>query len=1390
MKTVIRNSYTPVVGDYCEKIVIDLETRSAYLFDCDGVFTPFSNVDAAEIIEAAVTEANAYTDDVAETKVDKEEGKGLSTNDFTNSYKDRLDGIEEGAQVNVIESVSVNGTTLPVSGKNVDISVPTKTSDIQNDSGFITKDVNDLTNYYTAVQTDDVVRGEADARQLADADLQSQIDAIVSSSDVVDIVGTYAELQAYDTSHLSDKDIIKVLTDETHGDATSYFRFDKPNNTWTYIGSEGPFYTKSESDSTFVPLTRTVNNKPLSSNITLTAADVGALPDSTVIPTVNDATLTIQKNGSTVTTFTANSATNTTANISVPVKTSDITNDGSDGTSTYVEADDLATVATSGSYNDLLNKPTIYDPEDFYWANVKVSDQSATNTAPSFGYIKLTRTNTYPHIGGDGTYLAMSADGQWGQGHGSIALRADSLYPSTTESGRINLGASSSLWKDIYLSGAIYHGSYKLTLPNQAGTVALTSDIPTVNDATLTIQKNGTTIDTFTANSATNKTVNVAVPVNTSDLTNDSGFIDNTVSNLTNYYDQTAINGMFNALPAVPTKTSDLTNDSGFVSNTDYASANTAGVIKVGNNLSIDANGVLSATGTTSLDWANITNKPTNVSYWTNDAGYITSAALPTKTSDLTNDSGFITSASLPTKTSDLTNDSGFITNSVNNLTNYYKKSDTYTQAEVNSLINALPPVPTKTSDLVNDGEDGTAEYLEDDETAYQTASIPYGACDSTSTSTVFTATVPGITELRDGVCMWLKNGVVTSASGFTININNLGAKPVYSNMAAATAETTMFNVNYTMFFVYDSTRVTGGCWVLYRGYNANDNTIGYQVRTNSQSLPASDAFVRYRLLFTSADGTKYVPATTSTSTNATASRTVNQTKINPFGRIFYYGSTTAISAGSRPAANTLWEQYAISLGYSFNRTGAALTLTSWKPVYMKCAPQTDGSAIIDSTTPYVQDLPTTDDGKIYVFLGVAYSATNIELQLDHPVYCYKDGMIRPYTNPAAQSITVDSALSTSSENPVQNKVITGALDDKTNKATFFNNTAAVIYKKVTIAGGSDSSDGVGALIFGRNQVFTLNGMANSGYQGILYEIGTSYNNNAVSTSNRYIHLKVVGTSNNTTTSIYVGMDAYTYCNIHSAGVITVTDSDSTEYDGATANVSYYSIPRSGSAGDKVKYTSYNISPSSDTTAAWKTALGNDGTYFTWYNTASKFTNQPSQYGFLRTIIGANDIRQDWWTQTGGSHYYRTGNGTGWYGTSGNAGAFRDITVNNGTLTIQKNGTNVQTFTANQSSNVTANITVPTNLSDLYNDMGFASYSAGDHIDITNGVISAVDYVHSENPVAVTSSTPTVTSGMIADGAITASKLAAGVNLTLTLSTTDIGEGAALAANTLYGVYQ
>lgn len=51
--------------------------------------------------------------------------------------------------------------------------------------------------------------------------------------------------------------------------------------------------------------------------------------------------------------------------------------------------------------------------------------------------------------------------------------------------------------------------------------------IPTVNNGKLTIQKNGTTVETFTANQNTNTTANITVPIKVSELTNDSGYTTN-----------------------------------------------------------------------------------------------------------------------------------------------------------------------------------------------------------------------------------------------------------------------------------------------------------------------------------------------------------------------------------------------------------------------------------------------------------------------------------------------------------------------------------------------------------------------------------------------------------------------------------------------------------------------------------------------------------------------------------------------------------------------------------------------------------------------------------------------------------------------------------------------
>ena len=118
-------------------------------------------------------------------KVDKETGKGLSTNDYTTAEKNKLTGIASGAEANVqsnwnesssssdayiqnkptklsqftndgdgttgssfatqsyvdtnggkIDVIKVNGTSQGITNKTVDISVPTSTSDLTNDSNF------------------------------------------------------------------------------------------------------------------------------------------------------------------------------------------------------------------------------------------------------------------------------------------------------------------------------------------------------------------------------------------------------------------------------------------------------------------------------------------------------------------------------------------------------------------------------------------------------------------------------------------------------------------------------------------------------------------------------------------------------------------------------------------------------------------------------------------------------------------------------------------------------------------------------------------------------------------------------------------------------------------------------------------------------------------------------------------------------------------------------------------------------------------------------------------------------------------------------------------------------------------------------------------------------
>lgn len=107
--------------------------------------------------------------------------------------------------------------------------------------------------------------------------LQSQIDTINATQNVVDIVGTKAELNAYETKDLHANDKIEVLTDESQNNANTIYEWN--GNAWSLVGSKAPYYSKAESDDRYNEL----KAKSYDKDATLDDLTQGHVPDSNVV---------------------------------------------------------------------------------------------------------------------------------------------------------------------------------------------------------------------------------------------------------------------------------------------------------------------------------------------------------------------------------------------------------------------------------------------------------------------------------------------------------------------------------------------------------------------------------------------------------------------------------------------------------------------------------------------------------------------------------------------------------------------------------------------------------------------------------------------------------------------------------------------------------------------------------------------------------------------------------------------------------------------------------------------------------------------------------------------------------------------------------------------------
>ena len=121
-------------------------------------------------------------------KVDKVEGKGLSTNDFTNELKTKLEGIASGAEVNYIKSV---GDNLAVDGEGkltVDLSAKLDASAKVNGVSFVdgvaTLDAGDIALEAAITRTGE--SGEVENVYAAEVSIQSVLASLSQRIDVLD----------------------------------------------------------------------------------------------------------------------------------------------------------------------------------------------------------------------------------------------------------------------------------------------------------------------------------------------------------------------------------------------------------------------------------------------------------------------------------------------------------------------------------------------------------------------------------------------------------------------------------------------------------------------------------------------------------------------------------------------------------------------------------------------------------------------------------------------------------------------------------------------------------------------------------------------------------------------------------------------------------------------------------------------------------------------------------------------------------------------------------------------------------------------------------------------------------------------------------------------------
>ena len=262
------------------------------------------------------------------------------------------------------------------------------------------------------------------------------------------------------------------------------------------------------------------------------------------------------------------------------------------------------------------------------------------------------------------------------------------------------------------------------------------------------------------------------------------------------------------------------------------------------------------------------------------------------------------------------------------------------------------------------------------------TRGIVRATLDSASTSTNFIATAPNITELYDGLSIIMKNTAVSSASGCTINLNNLGAKNVY-NSKTGNSITGGYDSGTEYIFTFD---YANDRWIMQCGYySANSDTIGeYAGRITIDEN--GYCFTGSILLQTQLNPPRFSAVTTTGGTSTSKNKC--DLGFIPNGRVI--GSDADANAGANLSEDHAWWTKKLSLRYWTRCSSTTLpSSVIGKSIYLKGTIGTDGKFYIADAPWWAVDLPSEEDEYYYVYIGQMYSRYQYTLAPEHPIYYY-----------------------------------------------------------------------------------------------------------------------------------------------------------------------------------------------------------------------------------------------------------------------------------------------------------------------------------------------------------------------------------------------------------------